>query len=331
MFPRWIHPVIFVLILTLVLPISAHVPVSAADNDAISSAVSLEKPTKSYVIYGHLHHAGDTAYYRLAMGSGDRLVVSLMTNGFGSPVPDIIIMSPDHREVAGIVPAFVTVPAGYSAEVIRGKQPVKADYEPFSPAAIFEVASYSNKTTVSGDYYIAIVSPADETQYSIATGYLEEFSLQEWVLVPVSVITGHLWEGQSVIAVLAPFIGTVVFGFFLITRRERDRVRTKQPWFWFASFAGLLYLGGASIVLVQMIRALMITGFSGAVALTLAFVIIPIILAVWLLRIARFKESRFPMDRISLGCAGLLGLLFWAGLIIGPVLAFVAAIIPDRN
>ncbi len=328
---RWLFPVLFIFILSIIFSAGAHVPINAADNDAVSSALSIEKPTKSYVIYGHLHDAGEAGYYRLTMGSGDRFMVSLMTTGFDAPVPDMIIMNPDTHGVTGNIPASVTVPPGYSAEIISGKRPVKADYEPFSPAAIFEVASYSKEITESGDYYIAIVSPSDETQYSIATGYVEEFSVQEWIFVPISVITAHLWEGQSIIEVFVPFLGMVVLGFFLIIRREKKTGSIKAPWFWFASCAALFYLGGASIVLVQMIRALMITGFSGSAVLTLAFVLIPTTLAVWLLRITRFAASRSLMNRISLAIAGVLGLVFWAGLIIGPVLALLAALIPDQK
>ena len=47
---------------------------------------------------------------------------------------------------------------------------------------------------------------------------------------------------------------------------------------WIATIAGLCYLGGASIVLVQMVLALMVTGFSAGVFLTLFFALIPIIL-----------------------------------------------------
>jgi hypothetical protein len=267
----------------------------------------------------------------LSMSSGDRLMVSLMTPGFDAPVPDMIIMSPDTHGVTGNIPAPVTVPTGYSAEIIGGKRPVKADFEPFSPAAIFEVATYSKEIEESGDYYIAIVSPSEETRYSIATGYLEEFSVQEWIFVPVSVITAHLWEGQSITEVFVPFLGMVLLGFFLIIRRERKTGSVKAPSFWFASCAALFYLGGASIVLVQMIRVFMITGFSGSAVLTLVFVLIPTVLAVWLLRIARFTASRSLMNRISLAIAGVLGLVFWAGLIIGPVLALLAALIPDQK
>jgi len=60
---------------------------------------------------------------------------------------------------------------------------VKADYEPFSPSAIYKVASFSKEISKSGTYYVAIVSTADETRYSIATGYLEEFNIQEGVIV----------------------------------------------------------------------------------------------------------------------------------------------------
>jgi hypothetical protein len=35
-------------------------------------------------------------------------------------------------------------------------------------------------------------------------------------------------------------------------------------------------------------------------------------------------------ERVVLAVIGLLGLLFWAGLIIGPVIAIVAAVVPEK-
>jgi len=153
-----------------------------------------KKPTKSYAIYGHLHDAVDGGYYRFSLNAGERLTLSLMTPGFDAPVPDMIVMSPGNSGNIEGLSLPVTVPLGYNAEVIKGQKPVTAEYEPFSPAAIFNVASYSKNITQPGTYYVAVISPADETQYSIAVGYLEEFSLFEWVLVPVNVINTHLWE-----------------------------------------------------------------------------------------------------------------------------------------
>jgi hypothetical protein len=331
MINRWLLPVFFILLFSIVLPVNAHVPISADNNNYLTNALSVEKPTKSYAIYGHLHDTGDGGYYRFNLNAGDRLTLSLMTTGFGAPVPDMIVMSPGAASgnIAGLsLP--VTVPSGYTAEVIKGQKPVTAEYEPFSPAAIFNVASYAKNVTQPGTYYVTVISPADETRYSIAVGYLEEFSLFEWVLVPVNVINTHHWEGQSIIAILAPFLAIIILGFIVIARRERVNSIKKPVSFWLASIAGLCYLGGASIVLVQMVRALMVTGPSANVILTLIFALIPILLGVWALRIARTASTQSKKDPLSMAIIGLLGLLFWAGLIIGPVLAFIAAMVPER-
>jgi hypothetical protein len=327
---RWLFPVFFIFLIFIVLPVNAHVPISAGNNNDLTTALSVEKPTKSYAIYGHLHDTGDAGYYKFSLNTGDRLTLSLMTPGFGAPVPDMIVMSPGTSGKIEDLSLPVTVPSGYNAEVIKGLKPVTAEYEPFSPAAIFNVASYAKNITQTGTYYLAVISPADETQYSIAVGYLEEFSLFEWVLVPLNLVNAHLWEGQSIIAILTPFFAIIILGLLLIARRERDN-RIKKPLsFWLATIAGLCYLGGASIVLVQMVRVLMVTGPSAGVIITLIFALIPILLGVWALRIARSASPQSKKDRLSLLIIGLLGLLFWAGLIIGPVIAFIAALVPEQ-
>ena len=90
-----------------------------------------------------------------------------------------------------------------------------------------------------GTYYVAVTSPADETRYSLAVGYLEEFTPAEWV-VPVNAISTYLWEGQSDIAVVAPFLAVIVLGLVLIARREhRKGTRPSLP-FWFASCTGII-------------------------------------------------------------------------------------------
>jgi hypothetical protein len=56
---RWLLSVFFTILIFIVLTVNAHVPVSTGDNNRLTSAFSVEKPTKSYVIFGHLHNAGD--------------------------------------------------------------------------------------------------------------------------------------------------------------------------------------------------------------------------------------------------------------------------------
>lgn len=327
---RWLIPLFFILITIIILAVDAHVPISADNNNNLNSALIIENPLKSYVIYGHLHDAGDGGYYRFNLNSGDQLRLSLMTPGFDAPVPDIVIMSPGNSGSTTTLPQTIEIPQGYDAEVIEGQKPVTAEYEPFTPAAIFNVASYSKNITRPGTYYVAVVSPADETRYSIAVGYLEEFSVSEWILVPVSVINTHIWEGQSLIAIMAPFLAIMILGLILIARREQTKQIKKPMTFWLATIAGLCYLGGASIVLVQMVRVIFVTGLSAGVIVTLILAIIPVILGVWILRISRSPFPLLKKDRFFLGIIGLLGLLFWAGLIIGPVIACIAALVPER-
>jgi len=328
---QWRLSLVLVLLLCLTFPSNAHVPVSAEGNTDISTAFSVEKPTKSYVIYGHLHEAGDVAWYQLDMSPDERLALSLMTPGYNAPVPDMIVMSPGTALSSEERSIPIMVPQGYRAELIRGKPPQKAEYEPFSPAPSFKVASYSKEITAPGTYYLAVVSPADETRYSIAVGYVEEFTPFEWVFVPVNVISAHLWEGQSILAILTPFLAVVILGFVVISRREQRRSSFHTHSFWLVTIAGLCYLGGAAITLVQMMRAMAITGPSASVVLTLVFAIIPMALGIWAMRVGRSSVTRTFQERALLVLIAILGLVFWAGLIIGPVLAIGAAIIPENT
>jgi hypothetical protein len=328
---RWHLAILLVLILFFAFPVNAHVPVSVDGNYNISTALSVEKPTKSYVIYGDLLQAGKVAWYQLRMNPGDHLVISLMVPGYNTPVPDMIVMSPQTASSFEGLPEPVRVPQGYRANIIRGQPPHSAEYEPFTPAAVFEVASYSKEITEPGLYYLAVVSTADETRYSIATGYIEEFAPSEWVLVPLNVISTYLWEGQSIITILTPFLAVVILGFVMISRREKRKGSHITYSCWLATIAGLCYLGGAAITLVQLVRAIAVTGPSSSVALTIVFAIIPMALGIWALRMGRSSSKKTIKDRAFFVLIAILGLIFWAGLVIGPVLAIGAAVIPDQS
>ena len=328
---RWHPAVLLVLILCLAIPVNAHVPFNADGNYDISTALPVEKPTKSYVFYGDLHEAGEVAWYQLRMNPGDRLVISLMIPGYNTPVPDMIVMSPGTASSSERLPIKVSVPQGYAAEIITGKPPQKAEYEPFTPAAVFEVASYSKEITAPGLYYLAVVSPADKTRYSIATGYAEEFTPSEWVIVPLNVISTHLWEGQSIITILTPFLALGILGFVVISRREKRKGSHITYSCWLATIAGLCYIGGVAIMLVQLVRAIVVTGHLSSVALTLVFAFIPMALGIWALRMGRSSSKRTIKDRTFLVLIAILGLVFWAGLLIGPLLAIGAAVIPDQS
>ena len=94
MISRWLLVVFFILLFFLLMPVDAHVPISAENNNNLNTALYIEKPLKSYVIYGHLHDASDVGYYKFNLNAGDQLKLSLMTPGFDAPVPDMVVMSP---------------------------------------------------------------------------------------------------------------------------------------------------------------------------------------------------------------------------------------------
>jgi hypothetical protein len=75
----------------------------------------------------------------------------------------------------------------------------------------------------------------------------------------------------------------------------------------------------------------MVTGFSSGVFVTIILTFIPILLGILALRITRSSSPLSRKDRFSLGIIGLLGLLFWAGLIIGPVIAIIAALVRNTT
>jgi hypothetical protein len=329
MIRRFCIPLAVLLLVILILPVNAHVPVSAGQKSNISTAFPVENPAKSYVMYGSLSNAGDVAYYEIPMHSGDHLVLSLLNNGYDKPVPDMIVMGPGIQSDPAGSPFTGEIPPGEGSIVIKGHPPLRAEYEPFGPGVTYEVANYSRVIDTAGTYYVAVVSPG-ETHYRLAVGYLEEFTPAEWVLVPFSVIETRLSDGQSILEILAPFIGIVVIGFVLIGRRVQRQGRKPGIAFWFASVGGLLCLGGAAITFVQMLNAVNITGYTPGVFITLVFIVIPAALGLSALRIARQTGPRTLRHRAYLLIIGIAGILFWAGFVIGPVFAIVAAIIPDR-
>lgn len=164
---------------------------------------------------------------------------------------------------------------------------------------------------------------------SVSTGDREEFTPSEWMMVPINDINTHVWEGQDFLSILAPFLAVIILGLLLVVRREGKKGVHHGPAFWLAMIAGLCYLGGSAVTFVQMVRALGISGFSPGVFITLAFVLVPVILGMAALRFARTPAPWNPKVRIAFVAIAVLGIIFWSGLLVGPVLALAAAIVPD--
>ncbi len=307
--------------------VSAHAPLDAGSNEDLSNATLVSPPEKSFVIYTELHESGEAQYYRFPMEKGQILYGSLQVPGTTSMIPDLAIIGPGIAS-SGDIPPFVDVPPGSAATVIRGRVPEHPSYEPFSPQPIYEVARFNITVPEGGTYYIAVFGNSGG-KYSLAPGFLEEFTPAEWLLIPWSVITIHLWEGQSLFLILSPLIAVLIGGIALITVARKKKGMPFGPVHWLIVTAGLLYIGGAAMTALQIVFTVSVTGYDPSIFLTLFFLGIPLLLGLIAVR-AGFTLSRRDSGRktgVILIMTGLLGLLFWAGLIIGPVLAIAGGVV----
>ena len=93
------------------------------------------------------------------------------------------------------------------------------------------------------------------------------------------------------------------------------------------AFAGsLTYFGSGGIILHQMIIALLGSSYDALLFVTLIFAALPVLLGYSI--ITKATKSDLSLGQIiRLLVYGLVGLFFWAGYIVGPLLVIVSVII----
>jgi hypothetical protein len=321
--------ILFLLLATLLTAgtgtVLAHAPLSVGPNGGITNATLISSPEKSFVLYTGLDEDGEVQYYRFPLKNGQVLYGSLQVPGPDSAVPDLVIIGPG-IDSSGTIPPFIDVPAGSGAMLVQGKEPEKPSYEPFTPQPIYEAARFNVTVPENGDYYIAVAGPGG-AKYSLAPGFREEFTAAEWLLIPWSVISIHLWEGQSMAGVFAPGVAVVTGGLVLAVLYRKKQGLMRDPVLWLILVAGLLYLGGAAMTGLQIVHTVLRTGYSPGVLLTLIFIAGPVILGIFavLAGIQSLHPDSTLMSGVAMAVAGILGLLLWAGLLIGPLLALAGS------
>jgi hypothetical protein len=323
--------VVIILFLIILLPsASAHVPVESGDNNSLEHALEVENPTKSWAIYDGLEHGAEARYYKVELKKGERLKISVFTPEESEFSPGIVIMGMNFPNETGI-PEFVEVPEGYGAIVIPGERSEHAEYEPFTPSSSYHTAEFNEKVNQSGVYYVAVYESENSGKFGVAIGYIESFSVEEWLFIPFDVINIHLWEGQNIGVILAPLIVVFIVGkIFLFYRRIKLDKPPHKLYEWLGSFASLLYIGTGAMILLQMTIALSKSGISAAVAPTIVFAGIPIALGLFILRFSiKGNIERTMDDRFKLLMYGAVGLVFWAGLIVGPVIVIITSLLPN--
>ncbi len=318
----------------LLAPVMAHAPLPPGDNESLATATEIPNPLKSWAIYGELHeHEGEephAQYYKFNISLGQRIHVMLYKSRRSEEVtfvPSFVLMGHGLVE-QGIVPDFVEKPTDAESLVVEGQQPTVATYEPFSPSSFFSLADLAVDAPASGTFYIAVYA-SEGGHYGLAVGDLESYGIDEWILIPFNLISVYQWEGQSLALIFAPFIIVLAVGVGLVIMRMKNRGTWGTLMAWFGIIAGLLFLGTGVATLFRMILSLIGTSAGAEVGITLVFALIPIVLGVATLRLSLKTEERASIKkRAYLVVLGVVALLMWAGLLIGPVLAIIASLMP---
>jgi hypothetical protein len=77
--------------------------------------------------------------------------------------------------------------------------------------------------------------------------------------------------------------------------------------------------------------ALSRTGLSGGALVTAAFVVIPLLCGLWVVRVTLRDELTLTTGtRVGLAVAGAVSLFTWAGFILGPVIVLALSVTPSR-
>ena len=317
----WTPALILLVALLLVIPSGAHAPrISTGDVVVVPDA------EKSYAWYGLLGEPGETDRYLISAEAGTDLRISTSSPDPGTALPFALI-GPGIT-TRDLPPADAGIPEGDGSIVVPlldTRQPPA--YEPFTPMALFEGASLSLPAPASGTYTIAVTGA--EGRYLLATGFSEEFSPAEWVLIPVSILSVRLWQGQNLFANLLPILAAVLIGAWWF---RRHHPAPPWPWAWLPVIAGFSFLGSGMLVVIQMVAAAQVTGLSPSMLLTVFFAAVPVILGLLLVRTAAGTgPSPSYRERAVMMILGLGGLIFWAGLIAGPVLAMAASLMPGAG
>lgn len=275
--------------------------------------------------YSHLPDSDIAQYYTFEMGEGDRLKLSLTVPRNQDFIPDMILIGPA-IEMDGDVPEYIDIPENKGAWLIRGETPEKGSYEPFTPSKYYNVVDIDTVAPSAGKYHVVIYSDKNGGEYAFVIGYLESFTIVEWITVPGYAIGIHLWEGQSIFFILAPLIITLLTGLSIVFNKGKN-----LSFFAITGItAGLFYIGSAAMNLYQMIIAMMGTDAGFLVIVTLVLIAISVLMGLLLIKIS-LQDHVGNKERLSMALVSVAGLFTWSGILIGPLIALATVIFPGRQ
>lgn len=330
-FPRVLSIIPLVLLLSAG-AVAAHSPQLADGNTSPETAMVIEDAAKSWAFYSHLHR-GEALYYTFEIEEGDRLLLNLIIpveDGDDGFLPRMAIMAPGIAD-EGALPSWVEVPDGYGHMVIDTALPETATYEGFSPSSFYDLGRTDEPAPVSGKYYVAVFAPASqEGSFALVVGYGESFTVQEWLLMPFSLYSVYLWEGQEPLEIMAPMIFALLLGLLLIMYYHGRRPEPLDLQHSLFMLSGLFLTGTAAMTLFQTLVSVRDSHLGAEVMISIFLFAIPLSLGILVLRKGWKVGPLTKGGRIRMGIVGLLSILAWAGYLVGPMLVVLAALLPER-
>ena len=326
---RLLSGLAILLTLFMIAPIiTAHVPVSAQDGDTLETAFFIEDPTKTWVIYSELHEGAEPQYFAFEIEAGTRIRMMLAIPVTADPEsfqPSIALMGPGLTNSSSI-PDYIEIPESSGVMIYESESATLA-YEGFTPTSFYEMIQFEILAPATGEYYFAVFEPDGGGAFSIGLGYTESFTFAEWVLVPFNVMTIHQWNGQNLVAILIPMIATIVLGLAFFLVRKDDIPELGSAVSWIGVIGALLFVGSGVTIFYQIILSALFT-VDLQIIISIIFGILPILLGVFTLRIVlseKWQNNRSKQMRLLV--LGIIAPFLWAGLLIGPILVILSALL----
>ena len=124
-------------------------------------------------------------------------------------------------------------------------------------------------------------------------------------------------------------IASLLVGIAFTAWRLRKQGSVANPMAWLGAVAGSAFVGTSATTLYELLAAATQVPVGGEAAITLIFAIIPLALGLAALHLSIKKSQKASTrKRVSYVVLGAAALFIWAGLIIGPILAIAASIMP---
>jgi hypothetical protein len=245
----------------------------------------------------------------------------------------ILVLLGENVNATGGIPTKVTVPAENKAQLIDLTTP-KPSYEPFSPGILAYVTDLTINNATAGQYYLVVYEVSSNPtggHYGLAIGERETYTIDEWVLIPLNLISIYQWEGQSLALIVNPMAATLIIGLVFVAWRQRRQCNLANPLAWLAAIAGLTFVGTAASTFFQLLFGATQVSVGVDVVITIVFATIPLLLGLATIRIALKNSAKATVrKRMYFIILGVAALFIWAGLIIGPTLAILAALMPTK-